>query len=236
MKIDESKKPVVILVCVIAIIVSFISIVRTQCKGTPKYVKTVDVCVGEQMASQVAKILNNNGDVVVLSMAGNTKFKSVVAEAQMEGFRKGLKQFSGVNVVGVVGPEQQQMMEFFEGVSEKFFLKVVQDYPNAKAIVSFMGLPVFAKEGKPIDITKLPKVVALNLSAMGQWRDLVSNGVVSAVILPRYDVRWDQLTKKGECTKLFEERYLIVTKDNFKQMEEQLKKFYPMPPGAPAGP
>lgn len=234
MKIDESKKPVVILVCVIAIIVSFISIIKSQCGSTPQYVKTVDVCVGEQMAQQVGKLLNNNGSVVVLSMASNAKFKSVVAEAQMEGFNKGLKQFSGVRVEAVVGPEQQQMMEFFEGVSEKFFLKVIQDHPNAKAIVSFMGLPVFAKEGAKIDVTKLPKVVALNLSAMGQWRDLVSGGVVQSVILPRYDVRWDQLPKKGECKELFDSRYLVVTKDNFKEMEEKLKKFYPMPPGQPS--
>jgi ABC-type sugar transport system substrate-binding protein len=229
MKIDESKKPVVILVCVLAIIVSFVSIIKTQCKGTPKYIPTVDRCVGEQMALQVGKLIGGQGDVVVLSMAGG-KFKSVVADAQIEGFRKGLKQYTGIRVANVVGPDQQQMMEFFEGVSEKFFMKVVSDHPNAKAIVSFMGLPIFAREGAKIDVTKLPKVVALNLSAMGQWRDLVQGGVVSVVILPRYDVRWDQLSKKGECQTLFDERYLIVTKENFKEMEEKLKQFYPMPP------
>jgi ABC-type sugar transport system substrate-binding protein len=229
MKIDESKKPVVILVCVIAIIVSFVSIIKSQCKGQPQYNPVVDRCVGEQMALQAGKILNGQGDVVVLSMAGG-KFKSVVAEAQMEGFKKGLKQFSGIKLAAVQGPQEREMMEFFEGVSEKFFLKVVSDYPNAKAIVSFMGLPIFAKEGTPIDVNRLPKVIALNLSAMGQWKDLVKSGVVNAVILPRYDVRWDQLPKKGDCQQLFDSRYLIVNKDNFEQMAEKLKQFYPMPP------
>lgn len=228
MKIDESKKPVVILVCVIAIIVSFVSILKTSCKGTPKYVKTVDVCVGERMAEETGKLLGGQGEVVVLSMSAG-KFKSVVAEAQMEGFRRGLKQFSGIKLADVSGPEEREMMEFFEGVSEKFFLKVVNDHPNAKAIVSFMGLPIFAKEGKPIDLKKLPKVIALNLSAMGQWKELVKSGVVSAVILPKYDVRWDQLPKKGDCKQLFDSRYQIINKENFEQMAEKLKQFYPGP-------
>jgi hypothetical protein len=233
MKIDESKKPVVILVCVIAIIVSLASIIKGQCKGQPPYVKTVDVCVGEQMGAQTGKLLGGNGDVVVLSMAGG-KFKSVVAEAQMEGFKKGLKPYNGVKILSVQGPQEREMMEFFEGVSEKFFLKVVSDYPSAKVIVSFMGLPMFAREGKPIDVSRLPKVVALNLSAMGQWKDLVKNGVVSVVVLPRYDVRWDQLSKKGECEKLFNERYLIINKDNLEQMSEKLKPYYPTPPSSSA--
>lgn len=228
MKIDESKKPVVILVCVIAIIVSFISILRTQCKSQPKYSPTVDRCVGERLAEEAGKVSGGSGDVVVLSMAGG-KFKSVVADAQMEGFKKGLKQHSGLRILAVKGPEEREMMEFFEGVSEKFFLKVVEEHPNAKVIVSFMGLPVFAREGAKIDVTKLPKVVALNLSAMGQWKDLIKGGVVSSVVLPRYDVRWDQLPKKGDCKELFDSRYHVVTKDNFEEMAEKLKQFYPMP-------
>jgi len=228
MKIDESKKPVVILVCVIAIIVSFVSILKTSCHSTPKYQPNVDRCVGEHMAVEVGKLLGGQGNVVVLSMSGG-KFKSVVAEAQLDGFKRGLKEYSGVQIEAVVGPEEREMMEFFEGVSEKFFMKVVNDHPNAKAIVSFMGLPIFAKEGSRIDITKLPKVVALNLSAMGQWKELVKAGVVSAVVLPRYDVRWDQLPKKGDCTQLFDSRYMVVNKENFEQMAEKLKQFYPMP-------
>lgn len=229
MKIDESKKPLLILVCVIAILVSFVSILRTSCKGQPKYIPTVDRCVGEHMAAEVGKLLNGQGDIVVLSMVGG-RFKSVVADAQIDGFKRGLKQYSGVKIQAVVGPEDREMMEFFEGVSEKFFMKAVNDHPNAKAIVSFMGLPVFAKEGSKIDPATLPKVVALNLSAMGQWKDLVKAGVVNAVILPRYDVRWDQLPKKGDCKTLFDSRYLVVTKDNYEEMSEKLKQFYPTMP------
>jgi hypothetical protein len=55
------------------------------------------------------------------------------------------------------------------------------------------------------------------------------------VILPRYDVRWDQLPKKGTCKELFDSRYLIVSKDNLKEMAEKLKQFYPMPPGGGGG-
>lgn len=228
MKIDESKKPVVILVCVIAIIVSFISILRTSCKGQPKYNPAVDKCVGERMAAEAGKLAGGSGEVVVLSMAGG-EFKNVVAEAQMEGFKRGLKEFSGLRLGKVVGPKNSEMMEFFEGVSERFFLNVVNENPKAKVIVSFMGLPIFAREGKPIDVTKLPNVVALNLSAMGPWKDLVKDGVVDTVILPRYDVRWDQLPKKGDCKELFDSRYLIVNQDNLEEISEQLKQFYPMP-------
>src|SRR5437879_76238 len=114
MKIDESKKPVVILVCVIAIIVSFVSILKTSCKSQPQYKPQVDRCVGEHMAAEVGKLLNGQGDVVV-------------------------------------------------------------------------------------------------------------------VVLPRYDVRWDQLPKKGDCNALFDSRYIVVTKTNFEEMAEKLKQFYPMP-------
>lgn len=199
-------------------------------RSVPKYNSTVDECVGERLAAETAKLLNNQGQVVVLSMAENTKFKSVVAEAQMRGFRRGLANYSGITIQAVVGPDQAQMMEFFEGVSEKFLLKVLEEHPKADAIVSFMGIPVSAKEGSKLDQSKVPRFVGLNLSAMGQWRDLVKTGVVSAVVLPRYDVRWDQLPKQGSCTELFDSRYLIVTRDNLDEMSDKLSKFYPMPP------
>lgn len=191
----------------------------------PVYDPTVDRCVGETIAGEVSKLINQ-GDVVVLSMAGG-KFKSIVAEAQLEGFRNGLRQRTGIHLLDVVGPDQTEMMEFFEGVSEKFFMKAVSDHPSAKAIVSFMGVPIFGKEGELIDRTKLPKIIALNLSATGQWKALVKNGVVSAVILPRYDVRWDQLPTKGECSEIFKSRYVIVTTENYDEMAEKLKAFYP---------
>ena len=205
-----------------------INTVRSTITNMPKYSAEVDRCVGERMAEETVKLLNEGGEVVVLSMAGG-KFKSVVAEAQLEGFKNGLASHEGIHIAAVEGPAQQEMMEFFEGVSEKFFRKTVSNHPNAKAIVSFMGLPIFAKNGPSVNAETFPQVIALNLSAMGQWKSLVSNGVVSAVILPRYDVRWDQLPKMGACPTLFDSRYLIVNQENYAEMAEKLKQFYPTP-------
>ena len=226
MKMDDSKKPLVILGCVIAIFVSIGFIIKTSCRSQPAYSPSVDRCVGERMAAEVGKLLDGQGDVVVLSMAGN-KFRKGVADAQIDGLTRGFKPYSGIKIQVVVSPEEGEMGRFFDGVSEQFFLEAVNDHPNARAIVSFMGLPILAREGSQIDPAKLPKVVALNLSAMGQWQDLVKAGVVSAVILPRYDVQWDKLPKKGDCHALFDARYLVVTKDNIEEMSEKLEKFYP---------
>src|SRR5947207_309021 len=100
------KKPILLLFSVIAIMVASISILRTSCSSPPKYDPTVDLCLGERMAVETAKLIDGKGDVVVVSAAGG-KFSQPVAEAQMKGFRRGLKQYRGINVAGVEDAEDE---------------------------------------------------------------------------------------------------------------------------------
>jgi hypothetical protein len=226
MQLNESKKPFVILLCLIAIIVSAVFIVRQLVGTRIIYDEAVDVCLGETLAKETGRLLGGQGKIVVISMAGG-ELKSVVAEAQMKGFRRALKTQSGLAIEAVVRPTEQELMVAFEGVPEEFFLKTVASHPNAQAIVSFMGLPMFAPSGARINVDHLPKIIALHTSGMGNWQDLVRAGVFTAVVVPRYDVRWDQLAKKGECGQLFADRYWVVTRANYDSMAEQLKQYFP---------
>jgi len=229
MRITESKKPFVILLCILAIGVSGVSIVRHLIGPRTVYDPRADQCLGETIAHECGTLLNGHGEVVVLCEVGG-KFKNRVSEARMEGFKRGLGKFAGIKIAAVEAPSESERMApgFMEGVSEKFFLQAAAAHPSANLIVSFLGVPVFAQTGEPIDVTKLPKVVALNLSPVGRWKELVEQDVVSAVVVPRYDQKRSDLPKKGDCKTMFESRYWVVNKANFKQMEDKLKQQYPM--------
>jgi hypothetical protein len=231
-RIPEHRKRLITTICLAAIVLSAVSIFRTSCSHTPRYNPLVDRALGEQMAAEATDMTGGEGDVVVIAM-DQTEYKSVVAKAQMEGFQNGLAKYGSLRLKAVESPDAREIMEFFDGISEQFYLDVARKHPDAKAIVSFMGLPRFARYGQDINTSKLPQTIALNLSAMGQWHQLLKAGVVDRVVLPRYDVRWDQLPRKGPPETLFRSRYLIVTRDNLDEMTKQLATFYPMTPDRP---
>jgi hypothetical protein len=220
------KKKLTILACIIAILVSLISISRSTCKGGAKYDPALDRCLGEIMARETAKLISGQGDVVVLSLAGS-QFENQAARAQMKGFEGGLRKASGIRLAAVEGPQTKEafgVMINMQGVPEDFFLRVLHQYPNTKAIVSFLGLPIFHEAGAKIDVTNFPKVIALGLELtaerLSKWSTLVENDAVSEVLWPRYDVNWEQRLK-GDCNAVVASRYVIVDKTNLKDVQNK---------------
>lgn len=204
--------------------------VAKNLEGVAKDESIVQQCLGEQAAVETAKLLNEQGDVVVLDYNwGNQlgKFKNIVPQGHLEGFKRGLTAHSGVKLLAVKSFDPQAMVAFTTNAPEQNLLQIAGEYPDAEAIVSFLGLPAGRNQPTQGDFSKLPKVVVVNFTLWGRGTELVQNGVVSAAITMREDYRYDRTSKDLPCPQLFEARYQVVTKENVDQLAAKRKAKFP---------
>src|ERR1051325_10768434 len=221
------RRPFVALISIVAILAACISLFRTSCNREPKYNPTLDQCLGERMATETSKLIGGAGDIVVLSVAGG-KLSDDVGRAQIKGFREGLRNSKGVRLVAVEGPADEDALSRamnMSGVPEELFLSIVNKYPNVKAMASFLGVPRFYPTGARVDMSKLPKLVALDLPLAGtpigaNLHDLVESGVVSVLIRARPATGQSQASSKGDCNSIFNAHYQVVTKENLRELPD----------------
>ncbi len=214
LKVDEKKKPLVTVVAVLAIVASLTWIYMTQCQSnTPKVNLNPFLAVGQVMAEETAKLLDNKGEVVIVAM-DTKKMKIPHVEAQLKTFNDTLKKQGGVTVMateslsaealGMVGPEM--------GLSSDNFFKVLEKYPNASAIVSFVGAPML----KDDEIARLPantpKIVAFSAMGMG-LKKLFEENVIQVAIVPNFEAKPGPQKKPETLREWFDQYYKVVTKE-----------------------
>lgn len=217
------NKPFIILGCLIAILVSLVSLLKTSCSRGPHYNPTVDRCLGETMAQETGKLLGGQGDIIVFSLDAG-EFQNEASGAQMKGFRDGLRKHGGIEIRAIEGPTTPEAfgrMMALEGVPEDIFMDAVARHPQAKAIVSFLGVPRFQPTGAPIDPKRLPRVIALDNAPRANWRDLLESGVVSIVICPQTSADTPQSAAKGDCAARLHAQYRVVTKADLKEAKDK---------------
>jgi hypothetical protein len=223
---STAKKPFLALLSIVAITGSIVFILKTS-NREPSYNPTLASCLAERMLLETQKLVE--GEIVVLSV-GEGEFKDETTQAQLSGLKEALRKFKRLQLAGVEGPVQPEMygrLTIEQGVPEEFLAGVLQKYPQAKVIVSFLGVPVLA--GKKIDPSKLPKVVALDNAYSDEgrlkWKGLVESNIVNTVICARSTSIPTSPEAKNPCDQIFNAHYQIVTSANVNEL------FQHQPPG-----
>jgi hypothetical protein len=218
---------ITIIVGIVAICVFAVRGVQKAFQNIPQNFAQLENCLGETLAEETAKVLDNQGEVVAITLMGGQPGN--VPDAPLGAFKTGLTHHAEITLVAVEGPNQQEMMSTFEGIPPTLMNRVVSNHPNAKAIVSFIGVPSLEKAGEKVDTNQLPRIVALNKNVFmqKQWKTQLRNGVVSVVIVPRFDGQWGKLQQTNDCASLVKSRYVIVTKENAEEVTRKMKPFYP---------
>ncbi len=177
-------------------------------------------------------VANNKGKVLVLAepdFKTNSYTKTLV-----EGLKKGLG--AGTEVVvdtietpGVKKPVEQDpnmpemTMPLMDTMTAKDFDRAVAKYPNAKVVVSLVGLP---RNKSQMKLWKKGPVIAL-LNAYGNLANLIKAGKICAVTVskPKADYEADY---PGTPKAAFELRYILVTTKNIEQLKDKVKKLLSM--------
>ena len=216
MKISEEKKPIVMIVAIIVIVISVFSMMRTA--GGPKAKIDMDrfESLGRFAAEETANFLGGPKDVVVIAM---TTDPAPALKKQQEAFLDALKD-AKINVVAVevvsAGPDEMPIMAMEMGMlSMEDYADIVQRHSGVDALVSLVGLPM----SRPDSMVSLPDqmpplIVAQSMGMMMGVRELMDSGAVTMAIMPRMDVGPETEDKPQTHREWFDRYFQVVTADN----------------------
>ena len=178
-----NKTPVLIVV-ILVLLGSLAAIIHSLRPRRLPYNPTFDECIGAQLAEETVRLLQGQGDIVVLNYPGD----DALTRAQLRGLRRALESHAGIKILAVEGPRggDPNEAETPNGLAVAFLDRVLTRYPNAAALVSFIGVPDNS-EGpfSRIDPAKLPAVVALSVRRTDQPEGLLSSRVPCSVLRDR---------------------------------------------------
>ncbi|MDD2710959.1 MAG: hypothetical protein PHV34_23525 [Verrucomicrobiae bacterium] len=214
MKVSEKNKPVVTVVSILLIIASLTSIYFTQCSGTgtPKLDLTPYQTMGEVTAQETSKMLENKGQIVLMTM-DLQKQPNVVIDASLKSFQEAIKKTGvAVKAIEAYSPGTNDM-EFMmmESLPPSFYIRTVEKHSDADALVSFLGAPRLTDEQLRALPQKLPKLVAIaSFGPPFEIKKLFEERVLNLAIVPRMTPP-DPNKKPSTPREKFDANFQVVT-------------------------
>jgi hypothetical protein len=207
------KKPIIIGVCVLAIIASFLSLFITQCERSPKVDVSRYAAASEGLARKMGQNLPSGTKMVLVTM--DPSIDSQVFNAQLEGFDEGFKQYaSGIKEIDRYVVKLEDMERGTgSGMPAKIYFDVIEKYPDVDVIASLVGIPLLTNEEIDSLPWELPQIHALVLYGVGVKRAF-DEGLISAAVLPRYE-KIPEGPDPSDPEKLFDKYYQYVTEENY---------------------
>jgi len=205
-RLSPQQRKIIQTICVLAIIASLLSFIPEGPRKA-RLDRMSFRALGWGMAEESARVLHERGDVVVVYPdASGTRF--AVYEDQMKFFWNSIESHSGIHVVG-----REKVAGFFDhspepgsGMSPEHYKEIVQKYPKAAAIISFVGLPYLTEAQISELPEKLPKMVAY-VARQGVRKEFFEDQIVHVVIARRF-VKPD--TKIQKIPELFAYYYQVI--------------------------
>jgi hypothetical protein len=175
---------------------------------------TLDQTVGEVVAGETSKLLNNQGQVVLITQDTSADFNEAL-DAQAKSFQKALRTKRGLTMEAIERIQRPPTnMNRENGLSKGQFLKVVQDHPNAAAIVSLMGFPQLQAEDIALLNPGKCKYVAVFNSAVGiDLERLRAQQVMDLAVVARAEVVTPAGTAPRTARDWFDASYSMLKRD-----------------------
>ena len=201
--------------------------------------------VAKVLAEETSVLLEKQGQVVVITAEGSDPHK-----AQIEAFQASLKQKGMVPaIVENLKPEQMRQGPGMGGIPADRFLKLLEKYPDAAAVVSFIGPPEFKDDEMSKLPPRIPKIAVFASMGTGV-KKLLQKEIIQVAIIPRMGPPPPPPNESGRSSpaaigatttnqaktmsgrEMFDMRYEIVTP------ESDLSKLFepPAPPSMPPAP
>ncbi len=211
-RIDESKKSLIVAVAILTIIASVVFIFATQYQGTPKRDKKPYIAIGEVMAEETAKLLNNQGQVVVVDMDIR---QWPMGKIQREAFQKILGKHQGITMAGTENVPMEKVYRSDPGMAftSEMFFELLSKYPNISAIVSFLGAPVLQDEEIARLGTNIPKIIVLSPIGTG-LKKLLEGQVVQVAIVSRSESGLPSSKESETIREWFDRHYQVLSPES----------------------
>jgi len=124
----------------------------------------VDVysALGSVTAEETAKLLENKGEVVLISWGSNQRMP--VADAQINAFSASIKKYGGIRIAASekVNFSPSQMMASGGAIAPDELSRIVKSHPTASAVVLFLAFPNISGEELKMNGKALAKFVVVS--------------------------------------------------------------------------
>ena len=226
----ESKRPLVAIVALLAIVISVWAIFSTRQSPRTAMNNQALKGLGEALAQEAVKAVGDHGQIVLVvnyvdksggsGAPGQRGDRRAFAEyaallqTQLDGFKNGLRAHPGVVVAATervelgLAPEEEKA----KGMdAHSSYFALATKYPNADAIVSLIDAPNLDPEDLRRLPTRLPKIITVsNIPGVPNLRRLFAAGVLHTAILPRWE-QPPETAKPRTPAEWFARNFIIVT-------------------------
>jgi len=175
----------------------------------PAFNMVLHESVGEVLAQETAKLIQSNGQVVIITM-DTSKFPEL--KTQLRAFEKALKALGPMSVKELpMDTEDKPQYRTGAGLSSRRFLRLLKKTGSAKAIVSFIGAPRMTDE-EFAQVEKAPKFIA-ECRSPDKVKKLFEKNVLQVAVINRFDypapIKHNPKTPK----QWFEKYYQVIKAD-----------------------
>ena len=206
----SGQRTKLILFAIVAILVAFISLFFTVGNRPSSASIAPFAALGEVTAEETAKLLDNKGSIVIVTRDTSQQADPEL-EAQLKAFQRTVRQ-RGLTLAATEAARVEADFTDDGLLRSDFFLNLLPKYPDATAIVSFVGPPSLNAQQIRALPQKIPKIIAVSLT--GTPRRLLQSNVIQVAIVARTGAA-PQLGKKPASTReTFDQYFQVVTAGN----------------------
>jgi len=179
--------------------------------AAPKINVPLHQAVGRVMAEETAKLVDNQGRIVVIAIE---TAKDAELKVQLEEFERTLKRFSRITVAKTYMLETENRSKYGvgSGLSGRRFIRIVNKNTTADAMVSFVGAPEL-KDEEIGQLQARPKFIAESRSVQ-KLEKLFAKQLLQVAIVSRFQFPAPVEGKPGTLRQWFDKRFQIVTAES----------------------
>ncbi len=208
-----TKEKLVPVLAILAIAGAVAWIYRSQ-SSTPKFDLHPYHALGAGTAEETAKLLGNQGSVVVIC-PDTSEFKNAAVDGQLQSFQATIQKNKAMSVAATVRFKLTPMEAMATGgaLPQDQFLQLLQSHPTAGAVVLFCAFPSLASQDYATLKQSGMKVVVAS-ACMPGYRKLVESQVIHLAIVPQFDHSATAGNPPPTLRGWFEQEYQVITSAN----------------------
>lgn len=214
---SQERRKKVAIIAVVVIVVSLGWLWYTMMPSAPKINRAPFIGLGEALADETAKAINNHGTVVPVMTDYYTSGGTPMTD-EWKTFAKAINKHNGMKLATPVIVKLDEGMGE-PGVSRADFDALVTKHAKDGALVLFVGLPVWdAKD--PLTLPSVaPKIIAIHNTPMSV-KQYFSNSIVTALITSRMTPEANATGEPKTPRQWFDKYFQIVTAQNYQTLPD----------------
>ena len=215
---DPVRRKKVTLIAVSVILVSLISLFFTMCEGAPKINRAPFIGLGEVLAAETAKAIDNHGTVIPVLADYHTMGNTPLTD-EWKTFAKEIKKHGGVTLGNPVIIKLEETTGE-PALARADFDNLVEKNSTAGALVFFVGLPLWDAT-KPLTLPSggAPKIIAVH-NAPQPVKKYFTSSIATLLITSRQSPD-DKATGEPKTPRQWFDKYFqVFTAENYQSLPD----------------